>query len=87
MLLISISLTNHHFTFNSSPKQQNFRLVQIESICRLQNKFDSKMEICFGKGRKHKWKRTKCCLPAFCPFPTFSKGLLCRVIKICHFVV
>ena len=56
-------------------KRQNFRLVQIESICRRQNKCDWKIEICFGKGRKHCGKRRKCWLPAFSPFPTmFLKG-------------
>ena len=29
-----------------------------------------KIEICFGKGRKHCGKRRKCWLPAFTPFPT-----------------
>ena len=47
-----------------------------------------KMEIWFGKGRKHCGKRRKCWLPAFSPFPTmFSKGFLYRVIKTCDCVV
>ena len=63
-------------------KQQNFGFVQIQSICRRQNKCDSKTEICFGTGRKHCWKRRKCCLPAFSPFPTmFSKGYFPKVVK------
>ena len=34
-----------------------------------------KVEICFGKGRKHCGKRRKCWFPAFSPFPAmFSKG-------------
>ena len=33
-------------------KQQNFRPVQIESICRRHFKWELKIEICFGKGRK-----------------------------------
>ena len=41
-----------------------------------------KTEILFGIGRKHLWKRRKCWLPAFSPFPTmFSKGLFFRVVK------
>ena len=32
--------------------QQNFRLLQIESLCK-QTKFYETNEICFGKGRKH----------------------------------
>ena len=34
-------------------KQQISRLVQIESICRQQNKCNSKTEILFGIARKH----------------------------------
>ena len=34
-------------------KWQNFRLLQIESICRQQSKCETKSEISFGKGRKH----------------------------------
>ena len=49
-------------------KHQNFGPVQIENICRQQNKCDSKTEICFGKGRKHCGKKRKCWLPAFSPF-------------------
>ena len=40
-------------------KQQIFRLVQTESICRWQNKSDLKTEIPFGIGRKDygKWEK------------------------------
>ena len=49
---------------------------------RQQNKCDSKTEICFGKGRNHDWKRRKCWLPAFSPFPImFPKGYFLRVFK------
>ena len=34
-------------------KQQNLRLVQIQSICRQQNKCYKKMEIWSGMGGKH----------------------------------
>ena len=55
---------------------------QNESICRLQNICDRKIEICFGKGRKHCGKRRKCWLPAFSPFPTmFLKGFFFNVVK------
>ena len=41
-----------------------------------------KTEICFGKGRKHCWKRRKCWLPAFSPYPTmFSKCFCSEVVK------
>ena len=65
-----------HFT-----KRQSFELVQIENICRLQNKFDSKTEIYFGKGRKHCGKRRKSWLPAFSPFSSMSsKGFFLRFV-------
>ena len=62
---------------------QKFRPVQIQSICRRQNKCDQQIiEISVGKGGKHSEKRRKCWLPAFSPFPTmFSKGLFPSVVK------
>ena len=51
-----------------STKRQNFRLVQIEGICSRQNKCDWKIEILFGKGRKHCGKRRKCWSTAISPF-------------------
>ena len=55
-----------------STKQQNFRLVQIESICRRQNKFEWRIKTFLGIGRK-RW------FPAFSPFPTmFSKAFFQR---------
>ena len=46
-------------------RRQNFRLVQIESICRRQHKCNWKIEICFGKGSKRCGKRRKCWLPSY----------------------
>ena len=67
---------------NFFTKWQNCRPIQIQSICRWQNKWDTKTEIWSGKGRKNCGKRRKCWLPAFSPFPTvFSKGYCLRVIK------
>ena len=48
-------------------------------------KIAEKIEICFGKGRKHCGKWRKCWLPAFSTFPAmflkdFSSGLL--MVKI-----
>ena len=40
-------------------KQQIFGLYKTESISRRQNKCESKIEICVGKGSKHCGKRTK----------------------------
>ena len=43
--------------------------------------WESKIEICFGKGRNHPGKRSKCWLPAFSPFPTmFLEGFKYRVV-------
>ena len=63
-------------------KQHIFRLVQIESIGRRQNRCNLKTKIVFGMGRKHCGKRRKCWLPAFSPSPTmFSKGFFFRFFK------
>ena len=47
-------------------KQQNFGLVQIESICRQQNKCDSKIKVCHGMSRKHCATRAANCLTPSC---------------------
>ena len=63
-------------------KQHIFRLFQIQSICRWQNKCNWKTEILSGIGRKHCGKRRKCWLPAFSSFPAmFSKGFFHGVVK------
>ena len=37
---------------------------------------------CYRMDRKHGWKRRKCWLPAFSPFPTtFSKGYFLGLVK------
>ena len=67
---------------------KSFRLVQIENICRRQNKCNLTTEILFGMGRKHCGKRRKCWSPAFSLFPTmFSKNLFPGVVKSWDFVV
>ena len=69
-------------SLNTLTKRQDFRLIQIENICRRQNKFEYKIRTSFGKGRKRCGKRRKCWLPTFSPFPTmFSKGFFPRVVK------
>ena len=56
-------------------KRQNFRLIEIQGICRRQNKCYLKTEILVGIGRK-RGKKIKCRFPAFSPFPTmFLKGV------------
>ena len=75
----NLSRYNHDITHY---QRTNFRLFQIESICRWQNKCIQKIEISFGKGRKHCEKRGKCWLPAFSPFLTmFSKASFTWALK------
>ena len=47
-----------------------FRLIQIASICSLQNKCEIKIETSCWKGRKQCGKRRKYWLPVFSPLPT-----------------
>ena len=63
-------------------KQQNFRPVQFERLCRQQYRCNFHNEFHYEKNRKHCVKRRKCWLPAFSPFPTmFSKSPFLKVIK------
>ena len=76
---------SNHLTLYQMKK---FGLVQIESICRRQNKFYLKIDNHFGISRKHCGKRRKCWSPAFSPFPTmFSKGFSFRVVESLDCVV
>ena len=52
-------------------------LFQIESNCRQQHKCGRKIQILFGKGRKHCGKRRKCWSSAFSPFPTMFLKAIC----------
>ena len=62
--------------------QIHFTPIQIESICRRQNKPNSSIVVCVQNDRKHCGKRRKCWLPAFSTFPTmFSKGISYGVVK------
>ena len=65
-------------------KRQHFRLVQIESVCRQQIKSDSKLEICFGKERKHCGKREKMLVTSiFSFFPKcFQKASFSASLKV-----
>ena len=68
--------------FNSLPKLQTFRLIQIESIRDNKIKVLKMMIFVFDRVENIGAKRRKCWLPAFSPFPSmFSKGLLLRVVK------
>ena len=65
----------------------NFRLFQSERICRGQFQIWRKRKKVIQTGRKHCGKRRNCLLWAISPFPTvFSKLLIPRGIKRCHFV-
>ena len=60
----------------------NFRLFQIERICRRRFKIWWNWQEVLQKGRKHCGKRRNCSLQAISPFPTvFSKDLYCRHVK------
>ena len=67
-------------------RQQNFRLVQIESMCR-RHKFARKIKTCFGKGKNIVGKG-EMLVTSISPFPTmFSKAFSFRVIKSMDCVV
>ena len=71
------------FVYLNATKRQNSRLIQIESICRQQNKCNPNIKICFENGGKHCGKRRKCWLPAFSPFPTmFSRAFFSVSLKV-----
>ena len=60
----------------------NFRLIQIERVCRRQFQFCLKCQKALLTGRKHCGKRRNCSLRAISPFPiVFSKVLYCRHVK------
>ena len=55
-------------------KQEN-ATNQIESICRRQNYYDSKIEICFGNSREHCGEKGKTVIKLVCPYTTQSRLL------------
>ena len=60
----------------------NFRLVQIERVCRRQFQISQKWQKVIQMDRKHCGKRRNCLLRAISPFPAvFSKDLYCRHVK------
>ena len=60
----------------------NFRLIQIERVCRRQFQFYWKWQEALQTGRKNYGKRRNCSLWAISSFATvFSKGLYCKHIK------
>ena len=64
-------------------KQQNLRLVQIESICRRQNKCEKNLEICFGKGRNIVGKEENDGYQHFLLFPQcFEKASFSGLLKV-----
>ena len=78
--LFSISI---YSKFNSLPNDKNFWLLQIEWICRRQNKCDSKPNICFGKGRKHCGKGENAGYQHFLLFPQcFQKTSYTESLKV-----
>ena len=73
--------------FSSHFQTTNFRLVQIERLCRRHFKILRKWQKVIQTGRKHCGKRRNCSSRAISPFSTvFSKGLFPRGVKRCHCV-
>ena len=66
---------------SNKTRQQNFRLVQIESSCRPQNKYDRIPEICFSYNRKHYRKKEKMMIKSIFSTTMFSKDFSVRVVK------
>ena len=61
---------------NSLPNDKFLDWSKLKAVAH--DKCGLKIETCFENGRKHCWKRKKCWLPAFSPFPAmFLKSLLC----------
>ena len=64
------------------PQTTNFRLFQVEKVCRRHFYVMRKWQKVHKKGRKHCGKRRNCSLRAISPFPTvFSKRLYYRHVK------
>ena len=55
----------------------NFRLLQIQSTCRRQNVWDSKIEILVGQSKKRCWKRGNASFQSFEKL-SFPKGVKSR---------
>ena len=65
----------------------NFRLFQIERVCRRQIQIRRKWQKVIQTGRKHCGKRRNCSLRAISPFLTvFSKGMFPWGVTMCHCV-
>ena len=63
-------------------KGQNFALLQIENLCKRQNKCDSKIEYFCGLTIKHCGKRRKCWFPVFSSF--FPHNIFYHIKEILH---
>ena len=75
----AVPFTHHETT--------NFRLFQIERVCRQQFQIWRKWQKVIQTGRKHCGKRRNCLLRAISPFSTvFFKSLFPRGVKRCHCV-
>ena len=80
LFIVRKCLTQKHITHHSAKqtafnfefpfaKQQNFRLVQIQRVCRRHVNSRSNSDICLLYDRKHIWKKKKPLLSTFPPFP------------------
>ena len=66
---------------NSLPNHKILDWSILKAFCSRQTKCESKIDICFGKGRKHCGKRTKCWLPVYPRKHLFWEGM--KKIKCC----
>ena len=83
MLIMTVNLSRARVKsrFNSLPNDKFLDWSKLKAFADDKTNMAEKL-ICLAKGRKHCWKRRKCCLPAFSPFPTmFSKAFFFRVVK------
>ena len=80
----SLLLHQDNFNLNSLPNDKFLNWSKIKAFADDQSNVDEKIEISFGKGRKHCGKRMKCWLSAFYPFPTMvSNGFYFKVVCDC----
>ena len=71
------------------PNDKILNLSNLKALADYKINVTEKLELCFGKGRKHSGKRRKCWSPAFSPFPhnVFKRPLILSVVKCSDCVV
>ena len=67
---------------NSLPDNKVLYCAKLKAFADNKINVIKEIEICFRMGRKHGGKRRKCWFLAFSPFPTFSKVVFFRSLKV-----